>query len=158
MVERAVSTFGKIGVLINNGALFASAWNQRGPSEKLTVDEWDRMFAVNARGTWLCCKHVVQHMRERSGGSIINISPGTARKGSAGFLHYVTSKAAIAGSTDGPGPFGAKAIGESSNILTAAAIANAVFDACGVCETELPLTAEKVFAGLAHQQRGRSCA
>lgn len=35
-------------------------------------------------------------------------SSGTARKGSAGFLHYVTSKAAIAGSTDGPGPFGAR--------------------------------------------------
>jgi CO/xanthine dehydrogenase Mo-binding subunit len=54
----------------------------------------------------------------------------------------------LIGSTDGPGPFGAKAIGESSNILTAAAIANAVFDACGVRVTELPLTAEKVFAGL----------
>jgi CO/xanthine dehydrogenase Mo-binding subunit len=52
------------------------------------------------------------------------------------------------GSTDGPGPFGAKAIGESSNILTAAAIANGVFDACGVRVTELPLTAEKVFDGL----------
>jgi CO/xanthine dehydrogenase Mo-binding subunit len=54
----------------------------------------------------------------------------------------------LVGSTDGPGPFGAKAIGESSNILTAAAIANAVFDACGVRITELPLTAERVFAGL----------
>jgi CO/xanthine dehydrogenase Mo-binding subunit len=54
----------------------------------------------------------------------------------------------LVGSTDGPGPFAAKAIGESSNILTAAAIANAVFDACGVRVTELPVTAEKVFAGL----------
>ena len=51
----------------------------------------------------------------------------------------------LVGSTDGPGPFAAKAIGESSNILTAAAIANAVFDACGVRITELPITAEKVF-------------
>ncbi|MBV9580338.1 MAG: xanthine dehydrogenase family protein molybdopterin-binding subunit [Chloroflexi bacterium] len=48
-------------------------------------------------------------------------------------------------SDDGPGPFAAKAIGESSNILTAAAIANAVFDACGARITDLPLTAEKVF-------------
>jgi CO/xanthine dehydrogenase Mo-binding subunit len=51
-------------------------------------------------------------------------------------------------STDGPGPFAAKAIGESSNILTAAAIANAVYDACGVRITDLPITAEKVFAAL----------
>jgi CO/xanthine dehydrogenase Mo-binding subunit len=51
-------------------------------------------------------------------------------------------------SDDGPGPFAAKAIGESSNILTAAAIANAVFDACGVRISDLPITAEKVFRGL----------
>ncbi len=51
-------------------------------------------------------------------------------------------------SRDGPGPFAAKAIGESSNILTAAAIANAVFDACGVRTMDLPITAEKVFAAL----------
>lgn len=53
-------------------------------------------------------------------------------------------------SRDGPGPFAAKAIGESSNILTAAAIANAVYDACGVRILESPVTAEKVFAALQH--------
>jgi 3-oxoacyl-[acyl-carrier protein] reductase len=99
MVERTIAELGSIDVLINNAALFAGAWEQRGPSEELTVDQWDRMFAVNVRGTWLCCKHVVPHMRERGGGSIINISSGTAWKGSAGFLHYVTSKAAIVGMT-----------------------------------------------------------
>ena len=99
MVARALSVFGKIDVLINNAALFAAAWDQRGPSENLSVDQWDRMFAVNVRGTWLCCKHVAPHMREQGGGSVINISSGTAWKGAAGFLHYVTSKAAIAGMT-----------------------------------------------------------
>jgi 3-oxoacyl-[acyl-carrier protein] reductase len=99
MVECALSEFGRINVLINNAALFAAAWQQRGPSEALTVEQWDRMFAVNVRGTWLCCKHVVPSMRRQGGGSIINISSGTAWKGSAGFLHYVTSKAAVAGMT-----------------------------------------------------------
>jgi 3-oxoacyl-[acyl-carrier protein] reductase len=99
MVERTIAELGSIDVLINNAALFAGAWDERRPSEELTVEQWDRMFAVNVRGTWLCCKHVVPHMRERGGGSIINISSGTAWKGSAGFLHYVTSKAAIAGMT-----------------------------------------------------------
>ncbi|MBV9596312.1 MAG: xanthine dehydrogenase family protein molybdopterin-binding subunit [Chloroflexi bacterium] len=51
----------------------------------------------------------------------------------------------LVGSADGPGPFAAKAIGESSNILTAAAIANAVYDACRVRITDLPITAEKVY-------------
>jgi CO/xanthine dehydrogenase Mo-binding subunit len=59
----------------------------------------------------------------------------------------------LIGSTDGPGPFAAKAIGESSNILTAAAVANAVFDACGVRVSDLPITAEKVFRGLAQQRQ-----
>jgi len=99
MVERTISEFGRIDVLINNAALFAAAWDERGPSAELSVEQWDRMFAVNVRGTWLCCKHVVPHMREHGGGSIINISSGTAWKGSAGFLHYVTSKAAVAGMT-----------------------------------------------------------
>jgi NAD(P)-dependent dehydrogenase (short-subunit alcohol dehydrogenase family) len=99
MVERTIAELGNIDVLINNAARFAGAWEERGPSEELTVEQWDRMFAVNVRGTWLCCKHVVPHMREHGGGSIINISSGTAWKGSAGFLHYVTSKAAVAGMT-----------------------------------------------------------
>ena len=49
---------------------------------------------------------------------------------------------------EGPGPHNAKAIGESANTPLAAAIANAVYDACGVRITSLPVTAEKVFAGL----------
>ena len=54
----------------------------------------------------------------------------------------------------GPGPFEAKAIGEMSISPVAPAIANAIFDACGVRITELPLTAEKVFFAL--QSRGGS--
>jgi CO/xanthine dehydrogenase Mo-binding subunit len=55
----------------------------------------------------------------------------------------------------GPGlaPYQSKGIGESSNIPVAAAIANAVADAVGVRITDLPITAEKVFAAL-HAQRG----
>jgi len=49
---------------------------------------------------------------------------------------------------EGPGPHNAKSIGESSNTPLAAAIANAVYDACGVRITDLPITAEKVYAGL----------
>jgi len=56
-------------------------------------------------------------------------------------------------SRDGPGPFAAKAIGESSNILTAAAIANAVVDACGIRIMDLPITAEKVFTALRESRR-----
>ncbi|MDA1129758.1 MAG: hypothetical protein O2913_13855 [Chloroflexi bacterium] len=48
----------------------------------------------------------------------------------------------------GPAPYESKGIGESSNIPVAGAIANAVFDAVGVRITDLPVTADKVLAGL----------
>jgi CO/xanthine dehydrogenase Mo-binding subunit len=48
----------------------------------------------------------------------------------------------------GPVPYGGKTIGEHANVSTPAAIANAVFDAVGVRLTDLPVTAEKVYAGL----------
>ena len=50
------------------------------------------------------------------------------------------------------GPFGAKGVGEIGLDAVPAAIANAVYDACGVRITELPITAEKVFAGLQNKQ------
>jgi CO/xanthine dehydrogenase Mo-binding subunit len=55
----------------------------------------------------------------------------------------------------GPGPFEAKAIGEMSISPVAPAIANAIFDACGVRITELPLTAEKVFFALQDRRSTR---
>ncbi len=48
----------------------------------------------------------------------------------------------------GPTPYGGKAVGEMGNVPLAAAIANAVYNACGVRITELPITAEKVYRGL----------
>jgi putative selenate reductase molybdopterin-binding subunit len=50
--------------------------------------------------------------------------------------------------SEGPGPHNAKSIGESSNTPIAAAIVNAVYDACRVRIAQLPITAEKVYAGL----------
>jgi CO/xanthine dehydrogenase Mo-binding subunit len=56
----------------------------------------------------------------------------------------------------GPGPYASKAIGEASLILTPAAIANAVYDACGVRIYSLPITAEKVWRALRERdQPGR---
>jgi len=48
----------------------------------------------------------------------------------------------------GPGPYNSLAIGEVANVPVAAAVANAVEDACGVRITDLPVTAEKVYAAL----------
>ena len=99
MVERAVEAFGGIDILVNNAAIFATVPMSRSPFDKIDIEEWDRMMSVNLRGTWLASCAVVPHMRKRGYGKIINISSGTALKGSASRIHYVTSKAGVLGFT-----------------------------------------------------------
>jgi NAD(P)-dependent dehydrogenase (short-subunit alcohol dehydrogenase family) len=99
MVDRTLSEFGRIDVLVNNAAIFASVGFTHAPHDQIGVAEWDRMFAVNVRGVWLCCKAVIPQMRVQGSGKIINVASGTAWKGTPNMLHYVTSKAAVAGLT-----------------------------------------------------------
>ena len=80
---------GDIDGLVNNAALLVS----RRPFQEISVDEWDRMMAVNVRGTFLCAREASKHMP--NGGSIVNVSSTTALNGSQGFLHYVASKGAV---------------------------------------------------------------
>ncbi|MDH3195307.1 MAG: glucose 1-dehydrogenase [Hyphomicrobiales bacterium] len=96
-IAATIAAFGGIDILVNNAALFTQV--QRKPITEISVDEWDRVAAVNIRGPFLCCKHAVPHMRETGGGKIINISSGRALKGKGYFLHYDASKAALLGMT-----------------------------------------------------------
>ena len=80
---------GDIDGLVNNAALLVG----RRPFQEISVDEWDRMMAVNVRGTFLCAREASKHMPR--GGSIVNVSSTTALNGSQGFLHYVASKGAV---------------------------------------------------------------
>ena len=97
MAARAADRFGRIDVLVNNAAYFKEA--KRGPFTDIEVEEWDRAFHVNVRGTWLCCRAVYPYMRRNGYGRIINVSSNTPFKGVPGFLHYTASKAAIIGLT-----------------------------------------------------------
>ena len=97
LAAAALERFGRIDVLVNNAAIFTSI--EKKPFDELTVDEWDRMFAVNVRGTWLCSKAVTPAMKEARAGRIVNVSSMTVPGGIPLFLHYVASKAAIVGLT-----------------------------------------------------------
>jgi NAD(P)-dependent dehydrogenase (short-subunit alcohol dehydrogenase family) len=99
MARRTVAEFGRIDVLVNNAAIFATVPMSRAPFDQIDPSEWDRMMAVNLRGTWLASCAVIPQMRRQRYGKIINISSGTALKGSASRIHYVTSKAGILGFT-----------------------------------------------------------
>jgi len=99
MANTTVERFGRIDVLVNNAAIFATVPMSRSPFDQITIDEWDRMMTVNLKGTWLASCAVIPQMRKQGYGKIINISSGTALKGSPSRIHYVTSKAGILGFT-----------------------------------------------------------
>src|SRR3954452_1645363 len=63
------------------------------PSTPLEV--WEDVFAVNARGTFLCCKHAIPGMRERGGGSIVNVASVAALVGLRNRAAYCAAKGAV---------------------------------------------------------------
>jgi 3-oxoacyl-[acyl-carrier protein] reductase len=99
MVAKATEHFGHVDVLVNNAAIFVSVPMSRKPIEEVSVEEWDRLMAVNLRGMFLASKAVLPGMKERGWGRIINISSGRALSNTANSIHYVTSKAGVLGFT-----------------------------------------------------------
>lgn len=93
MAAAAIERFGRIDVLINNAAIYASLTLK--PFEEIDIAEWDRVMAVNVRGPFVCAKAVVPYMKRNGYGRIVNISSGTPFKGTPNLLHYVTSKGAV---------------------------------------------------------------
>ncbi len=99
MAEKTVEKFGRIDVLINNAAVFATLGFKS--FDQIPSEEWDRVMAVNLRGLWLCCKAVVPYMKKQKKGKIVNTSSSAWDMGRPLYLHYVTSKAGVVGFTRG---------------------------------------------------------
>jgi 3-oxoacyl-[acyl-carrier protein] reductase len=99
MAKGIVDKYGKIDILINNAAIFATLGFK--PFDTIPIDEWDRVMAVNLRGLWLCCKAVVPYMKAQNKGKIINTSSSAWDTGRPFYLHYITSKAGVVGFTRG---------------------------------------------------------
>lgn len=70
VAARVFERFGRIDVLVNNAGVTGAPK----PTHEITVEEWDQILNVDARGPFLCTKHVVPYMIQGGGGSIVNIS------------------------------------------------------------------------------------
>jgi NAD(P)-dependent dehydrogenase (short-subunit alcohol dehydrogenase family) len=60
-----------------------------------SLEVWEDVFAVNARGTFLCCKHAIPGMKERGGGAIVNVASVAALVGLKNRAAYAASKGAV---------------------------------------------------------------
>jgi NAD(P)-dependent dehydrogenase (short-subunit alcohol dehydrogenase family) len=95
-IARAAEAHGPVTVLVNNAAN-----DQRHAIEGYTVAEWDRAQAINLRPHFFTSQAVAPGMKAAGGGSIINFSSVSYMMGLAGYVSYMTAKAAITGLTRG---------------------------------------------------------
>jgi NAD(P)-dependent dehydrogenase (short-subunit alcohol dehydrogenase family) len=93
LYARASARFGGIDVLYNNAGISP-------PDDasilETSVEAWQRVQDVNARGVFLCCKHGIPYLLERGGGSVINVASFVALLGAAtSQISYTASKGAV---------------------------------------------------------------
>jgi 3-oxoacyl-[acyl-carrier protein] reductase len=97
LVQQTMDTYRQIDVLVNNAGyshMSRLLW-------KITVEEFDAVFAVNVRGVFLGCKYVIPHMIERKTGTIINIASIGAIAPRPGVTPYNGTKGAVLTMTKG---------------------------------------------------------
>ena len=89
-VAAALDAFGRLDVLVNNAGVVRSR-----PLLDVAEADWDRTFAVNARGLFFCLQAAAREMAGRGGGAIINIASIAGRSGRPLLADYAASKAAV---------------------------------------------------------------
>ena len=89
-IDKAVSQFGKLDVLVNNAGIFPPA-----SIEDTTEELWDRIMDINGKGVFLGTRYAIPEMRKAGGGSIINISSTAGLRGSPTAAAYGASKGAV---------------------------------------------------------------
>lgn len=88
--KAVITAFGKVDVLVNNAGTYTF-----GNAEDCSLEQWDKVFNVNTRGTFIGVRGVIPLMKLAGGGSIINVSSNFALVGRAGFSIYSASKGAV---------------------------------------------------------------
>jgi len=90
-VDAMFENIGAFDTLVNAHGIFPNC-----PILEMTVEEWDRVFAINVRGTMLTCRGAARRWTDGGvKGAIVNISSGASRSARPGSSHYAGSKAAV---------------------------------------------------------------
>jgi 3-oxoacyl-[acyl-carrier protein] reductase len=94
MFSAAKQAFGGVDILVNNAGITADAM-----SYKMTLEQWNRVLAVNLTGSFLCCQAAAKLMIEQKFGKIINTSSVAGFIGNIGQANYSATKGAVAAMT-----------------------------------------------------------
>jgi NAD(P)-dependent dehydrogenase (short-subunit alcohol dehydrogenase family) len=90
MVDRTVSTFGRIDILFNNAGVYIEK-----RAEETSEDEWDKVIDINLKGTFLASKAAIPYMIKQGGGSIVNNSSDAGLIGNRSCPAYCASKGGV---------------------------------------------------------------
>ena len=93
-IDGAVARYGTLDILINNAGV-----NAYFDATQMTEAEWDRVFAVDLKGAWLCAKYALRPMTRAGRGSIVNIASIHATLTIRGMFPYASAKAGLVGLT-----------------------------------------------------------
>jgi NAD(P)-dependent dehydrogenase (short-subunit alcohol dehydrogenase family) len=100
MMTHVLQGYGQLDCAFNNAGINGAQVGARGKlTAEWTEEEFDRVIAVNLKGTWLCMKAEIEHMVERGSGSIVNTASLAALTGFRTTAGYAASKHGIVGLT-----------------------------------------------------------
>jgi len=91
MVERALGEFGRVDVLVTSAGILGNNL----AVQDLSLEEWDRIHAVNLTGVFYCCKAVIPPLARQSGGAIVNMASIAGKEGNPMMAAYSSSKAGV---------------------------------------------------------------
>lgn len=94
-IDRTVAELGGLHVAFNN----AGVEQPNTALAETEVDDWDRLFAIDVRGMFLCMKYEIRHMQGNRGGAIVNTSSGAGVVGIPQQAGYAAAKHAVIGLT-----------------------------------------------------------
>ena len=95
MVEETLGRFGRIDALVNNAGIAGRA----APIHEVTIEEWDRLMAIDLRSVFLCTRAILPGMLERGSGAIVNVASVAGKEGNPNMTPYSSAKAGVIGFT-----------------------------------------------------------
>ncbi len=95
LMYKVVETYGRLDCAFNN----AGVEGHTAVTTECSIENWNRVIAINLTGVFLCMKYEIALMLKHGGGSIVNTSSGAGLVGAQGMPAYVASKHGVAGLT-----------------------------------------------------------